>query len=139
MKPKPNPTKPSKHRLMPAERMQRDVATKLMHTVTSAILVTASAHDIAELGTDHLTLGDEIEAIAKGVNRGDLSRLEQMAVSQAIACEKLFARLVDLAFRHEPDSAEFDRLMSLALRAQSQSGHSLDTLAALKHAKKCGT
>lgn len=67
----------------------------------------------------------------EAVNNGDLSHAEQMLAAQATALQTLFTRLAERAMEqtHMPNLEAF---MRLALRAQSQSRATLETLAAIK-------
>lgn len=68
----------------------------------------------------------------EAVNNGDLSHAEQMLAAQATALQTLFTRLAERAMEqtHMPNLEAF---MRLALRAQSQSRATLETLATIKN------
>ena len=67
----------------------------------------------------------------ESVNRGDMTHAEQMLSAQATALQTLFTRLAERAMgqSHMPNLESF---MRLALRAQSQSRATLETLATIK-------
>lgn len=69
---------------------------------------------------------------ADAINRGDMVNAEAMLTCQATALQTLFARLTERAMTqtHMPNLEAF---MRLALRAQSQSRATLETLAAIKN------
>ncbi|NMG15866.1 hypothetical protein [Aromatoleum bremense] len=68
----------------------------------------------------------------EAVNQGDMTHAEQMLAAQATALQTLFVRLSERAMEqgHTPNIEAF---MRLALRAQSQSRATLETLATIKN------
>lgn len=73
-------------------------------------------------------LRDDIVAI----NQGDLSRPEAMLISQAAALQALFVRLTERAVQQKYIQ-NYEALMRIALRAQSQCRATLETLATIKN------
>lgn len=67
----------------------------------------------------------------EAVNNGDLSHAEQMLAAQATALQTLFARLTERAME-QTTMPNIEGFMRLALRAQSQSRATIETLAAIK-------
>ncbi len=65
-------------------------------------------------------------------NRNDLSQAETMLANQATALQSLFARMAVRASRAE-HMVNFEILMRVALKAQSQCRATLETLAAIKN------
>ena len=68
------------------------------------------------------------------MNRGDLSDGERMLSAQAVALNAIFAELARVAHANlfkVPEAA--DRYLRLALKAQSQSRATVETLAAIKN------
>lgn len=72
-----------------------------------------------------------IDLMAHAVKSGDLSDLEAMLVSQAVATQSMFTALAARACGSK-DSATVNLLTSLALRAQAQSRSTIDSIANLK-------
>jgi hypothetical protein len=81
--------------------------------------------------TDPGEVFHELKLIAEAVTTGDMKHPEALAVAQATALHTMFSRLSRQAFSNA-SSPFFDTLMRLALRAQSQSARTLQTLATLK-------
>jgi len=69
---------------------------------------------------------------AEAVNRNDMLQLEGMLTNQAVSLQSLFVRMIEKAFqqKHPP---HFEVLMKLALKAQSQSRATIETLSAIKN------
>ena len=65
-------------------------------------------------------------------NNNDLSQAEGMLTNQAVSLQGLFVRMIEKAFQqnHPP---HFEVLMKLALKAQSQSRATIETLSAIKN------
>lgn len=66
------------------------------------------------------------------VNQGDLSRPEAMLISQAAALQALFVRLIERAVQQKYIQ-NYEALMRIALRAQSQCRATLETLGTIKN------
>jgi len=69
---------------------------------------------------------------AAAVNKGDLSRAEAMLMNQADALQAIFVNLTERALRQEYH-VHMEGFMKLALKAQSQSRATLQTLAEVKN------
>lgn len=69
---------------------------------------------------------------SKAVSDGDLKQAEAMLMNQATALQSLFARLTEKAMVAEHMS-NFEGFMRMALRAQSQSRTTLETLSEMKN------
>ncbi len=78
------------------------------------------------------SLMEHLREQAVAVNRGDLSQAEAMLVNQAAALQSLFVRLTERGLG-QSQMPNFESLMRLALRAQSQCRATLETLAAIKN------
>lgn len=81
---------------------------------------------------DTPTMLETLREQASAVNQGDLKQAEAMLMNQATALQTLFARLTEKALGAEYMS-NFEGYMRLALRAQSQSRTTLETLATIKN------
>lgn len=75
---------------------------------------------------------DELRVQIKAVQAGDMSRLEAMLITQAIALEDLFVNLTRQGMMQERLSG-MEISLRLALKAQSQCRATLETLAAVKN------
>lgn len=75
---------------------------------------------------------DAIELLAETVKSGDLSDVEKMLVSQAVALQTMFSTFAAKA-AHMSAGANMAMLTNLALRAQAQSRATLDSLVNLKY------
>lgn len=78
------------------------------------------------------SLMEHLREQAVAVNRGDLSQPEAMLMNQAAALQSLFVRLTERGLG-QSQMPNFESLMRLALRAQSQCRATLETLAAIKN------
>ena len=78
------------------------------------------------------SLMEHLREQAVAVNRGDLSQAEAMLMNQAAALQSLFVRLTERGLG-QSQMPNFESLMRLALRAQSQCRATLETLAAIKN------
>ena len=74
----------------------------------------------------------ELRTQIDAVKRGDMSRLEAMLITQAIALEDLFVNLTRQGMMQERLSG-METSLRLALKAQSQCRATLETLAAVKN------
>lgn len=81
---------------------------------------------------DAPSLMEHLREQGVAVNRGDLSQAETMLVNQAAALQSLFVRLTERGLG-QSQMPNFESLMRLALRAQSQCRATLETLAAIKN------
>lgn len=82
--------------------------------------------------TDIGALLTSLHNASNAVNNGDLTGPESIAITQAMTLDFLFHNLLRTAMANM-DTSRFEQLMRLALRAQSQSSRTLETLAALKN------
>jgi hypothetical protein len=91
------------------------------------------------LGMDHgeLALTDMVASLksqGEAVNAGDLAAAERMLVAQAAALNAIFSELARRSALNMGEHLDaMDRYMRLALRAQSQSRATVETLAAIKN------
>lgn len=77
----------------------------------------------------------ELRRQTAAINQGDLTRAENMLLTQANSLEALFAKLASKALVQDRTD-NMDRLLRLALKAQNQSRATLQTLAELKMPKQ---
>jgi hypothetical protein len=79
----------------------------------------------------------ELQEQAGAASTGDLSRSEGMLVSQAATLDAVFHQMLGWALNHSggenANSGHFEMCMRLALKAQSQSRATIETLAAVKN------
>lgn len=104
------------------------VATNIMASLTIA--------DVARGTYSKLDLGavsDELRQQCVAVNRGDVTRVESLLMSQAMTLDILFQDLARRAVANRDRPEAFERLLRLGLKAQSQSRATLETLANMKH------
>jgi len=99
-----------------------------------AYRVIAAAEGKSGIGKDSdvqslITLLDEN---AKDVKSGDLGHVEAMLTGQATALQSIFTRLVEHGLNQSYVS-NYELMLKLALRAQSQCRATLETLAAIKN------
>jgi hypothetical protein len=84
---------------------------------------------------DSLNLGalyKEIQSITKAVSSGDMSRPEEIAMAQITTLDRLFTRLLEIAFQNL-EQGHFESLLRVALKAQMQCARTIETLATLKN------
>ena len=120
--------------LKPGESHDRAVAGVVARgMVTNAsTLIRFEEHEHDGLSLIEMTR--ELEAQGAAVNRGDLSSLEQTLTAQALSLNAIFGELARIAkcnIYSVPDVVE--RYLRLALKAQSQSRATVETLAAIKN------
>lgn len=72
-----------------------------------------------------------IEKTTQQIKSGDLSKIEEMYLSQAVSLEAIFARLARQAINAQY-RGQFQTYMQLALKAQNQSRATLQALVQLK-------
>ena len=112
---------------------------RIFADVISDGIVSNSLTAMRFVGADQgvISLTDMVASLedrGRAVNRGDLSTAEQMLNSQAVALNAIFgelARRAELNMGEYPEA--FERYMRLALKAQSQSRATVETLAAIKN------
>ena len=120
--------------LKPGETHDRAVAGMVARgMVTNAsTVIRFESHEHEGLSLIDMTR--ELEAQGAAVNRGDLSSLEQTLTAQALSLNAIFGELARISkcnIYTVPDVAE--RYLRLALKAQSQSRATVETLAAIKN------
>lgn len=88
-----------------------------------------------DLGSQSLTeMVKSLEAAGASVNHGDLTALERMLTAQAISLNTMFAEMARRASLNMGTHLEAtETYMRLALKAQSQSRATVETLAAVKN------
>lgn len=134
--------------LMTAEKEGREEKWKFGGQVgeepdeAMARMRTSPAYTAAEVihvynGTPDDTLRgmvNELDRQAKAVNGGDLSQMEAMLATQAHTLDALFTRLAKRAHNNFNDNFEVgERFLRLALKAQSQSRATVESLGQLKN------
>ena len=86
-----------------------------------------------EAGTIKLgALYEEIQSIIKAVSSGDMSRPEEIAMAQITTLDRLFTRLLEISFQNL-EQGQFESLLRVAMKAQSQCARTIETLATLKN------
>ncbi len=99
--------------------------------LSASVLVTCQS-------LDHAQVTDVVEELSRqtaALSRGDMTRAENMLLSQAHTLDGLFAKLASQALltNHQDN---MDKLLRLAFKAQNQSRATLQTLAELKAPKQ---
>jgi hypothetical protein len=120
--------------LKPGESEDRAVASLVARgLVTNAsTVIRFASHEHEGLSLMDMTV--ELRAQGEAVNGGDLLALEQTLTAQALSLNAIFGELARIAHCNlftVPDVAE--RYLRLALKAQSQSRATVETLGALKN------
>jgi hypothetical protein len=116
----------------PAEQAQRAARDLTAPEVAAMrIIVTAEGKSIVGERLDTPTTIAELRRVASNVKAGDLSHAEAMLMNQAQALQMLATRLIERGHAQEM-FCHFEAFLRLGLRAQAQSRHTLETLAALK-------
>ena len=107
----------------------RDGARNLIDSALPAALVTAK---YSGSSTDPLAILKALRTQADDLQDGDMTQLEQMLLHQAVALQTMF---MDLAVRAkgQQDLPAIQSLTQLAIKAQSGSRATLQTLAELKN------
>ncbi len=113
-------------------RSRRETAALLLNPALQAVATIDHCQPFRNTNTDFGEVFEELEAITAAVTSGDMKHPEGIAIAQATALNIMFGRLSGLALANY-QSPHFDSLMRLALRAQSQSGRTLETLATLRN------
>lgn len=78
------------------------------------------------------TLTSHLEALSSNVSAGDMSRVEEMLICQAVSLQSLFTRMMEKAMSTEALGV-FNDFMKVGLRAQNQSRMTLETLATIRN------
>jgi hypothetical protein len=118
------------------ESKTRGYARAMMHpSVTAAPTV----HQVMlrQLGSaSEFGIGGLVEELADQcaeVSKGNLQRPEALLVAQSATLDAIFQDLTQQAFNHIGQIDLFERLLRLALRAQSQSRATVETLGNMKN------
>ena len=109
----------------------------MARTVTSPECLSASVLTICQ-NIEHARITEmvaELRQQSAAIHANDLSRPESMLIAQAHTLDGLFARLASKALT-VGDQDSMERYMRLALKAQSQSRATLQTLGELKAPKQ---
>lgn len=129
---------------MPSVAVVDPEAAKLESTALGAMMIDSSlgagmvaANFAAPLFShwkkiDPGNVQDAIDLMAETVNSGDLADVEKMFVAQAVALQTMFTTLAAKAASTGPGT-NMAMLANLALRAQTQSRATLDSLVNLKY------
>jgi hypothetical protein len=120
-------TKPDKETCADAK-----AAFSLNPAVNSALVIDAFSGTMLGEDLDLSSLINTIESSVNKVKSGDLSTLESILVSQSFALQGIFTSLARRA-SNQTLTSNYQSLLSLALKAQSQCRTTLETLSALKH------
>jgi hypothetical protein len=120
--------------VQPGETPDRAVAGMVARglTMNASTVIRFAEHEHEGLSLMDMAL--ELRDQGEAVNRGDLSALERLLTAQAMSLNSIFGELARVAkcnLFKVPDVA--DRYLRLALRAQSQSRATVETLAAVKN------
>lgn len=119
--------------LKPGEK----VDDALARVVTTPECLSASVLTLCQ-NIDHAQItqmADELHRQTKAVRNDDLSRVEDMLTAQAHTLDGLFAKLTTYALTSK-ELDKFECYMKLALKAQSQTRATLQTLGELKSPKQ---
>lgn len=126
--------KPRNLVITPKPHQSRDeaIADKLLQSsaLSSAVIESFKANLQGESVDFVLALG-LLEHEVNKLQSGDLSRIEEMLLSQAVALELMFASLARRA-KSQEKLLQYETHMRFALKAQSQSRATLQALIALK-------
>lgn len=122
-----------KVQLQEAETEERAMA----RTVTSPECLSAAVISMSRnLGATQMTdMVAELTKQSAAIHDNDMSRAESMLVAQAHTLDGLFAHLATRAMTSN-ELGKFERYMKLALKAQSQSRATLQTLGDIKAPKQ---
>ena len=121
---------------LPGEASARAVARCLLDPATSAAGTLNRIYERVSTEGDIDGYIAELQQQARAASAGDLSRSEAMLMSQATTLDALFHTLTDWALnnaRKDGNAAHFETCMRLALKAQSQSRATNETLAQVKN------
>ena len=145
---KPKTTKPAapaapavvdKSRRLEIQGVKGKTEDQLMADLVAQGVATNATTAIRYINADHgaISLTDMVASLrehGEAVNRGDLSAAERMLNAQAVALNTIFAELARRASLNMGQHLDAtDRYLRLALKAQSQSRATVETLAAIKN------
>jgi hypothetical protein len=121
---------------LPNEAPSRTIARRLLDPSTTA---GSTLHQLYRTISEESNVNGYIEELqhqAQAANAGDLSRSEATLTAQAQTLDGLFHMLTGWALNNAKEGgnpAHFETCMRLALKAQSQSRATVETLAAIKN------
>ncbi|WP_157691731.1 hypothetical protein [Noviherbaspirillum autotrophicum] len=107
----------------------------LIPSVNAASVMLAYPNDIVGADVELATLLDGLRDSCNAVKDGDLTSLEAMLAAQAIALQSIFTSLARRAQTQEYQR-QLEALLTLALKAQSQSRATILALAELKYPRQ---
>ena len=116
----------------PAQALAR---TALRPAINGAVVVKAYQGNLLGKDVDLSELVKGFSDSCKRVNNGDLSTLEAMLVSQAMALQTVFTSLVCRA-QVQTQQRHLEAFMGLAFKAQAQSRATISALVDLKHPRQ---
>ena len=116
----------------PAQALAR---TALRPAINGAVVVKAYQGNLLGKDVDMSELVKGLSDSCKRVNDGDLSTLEAMLVSQAMALQTVFTSLVCRA-QVQTQQRHLEAFMGLAFKAQAQSRATISALVDLKHPRQ---
>ena len=121
---------------LPDEAPSRNIARRLLDPATTAGCTLHHIYrGVSEEGNVNGYIA-ELQQQARAANAGDLSRPEATLTAQAQTLDALFHTLTGWALNNAKEggnAAHFETCMRLALKAQSQSRATVETLAAIKN------
>lgn len=116
-----------------SSRSQKNAENMLRPAITASLI----ARDYGGIPDDVVELPDLLAALETHIQKissGDLRLVEAMLAAQAVALDAMFARMARNASANLGHNLEVvQAYLKLALRAQSQSRATLETLAAVKN------
>jgi hypothetical protein len=118
----------------PADVGAATARTLLRPTVTGAMAIRTAHKAVNGIkdGPSITALVDELSEQCKAVSDGNMARPEALLTAQAHTLDTLFSDLVRRAYSHR-ELDPFERIMRLALKVQSQSRATVETLATVKN------
>lgn len=128
-----------KSRRLEVDGVKGKTEDRLIADILAEGIATNATTAIRFVGYDHdeLSLTDMVASLkeqGQAVNRGDLSAAERMLSAQAVTLNAMFAELARRASMNMGQHLDAtDRYLRLALKAQSQSRATVETLAAIKN------
>ena len=129
----------NKSRRLQLERVEGKTQDRLVSDMLADGVAANATTAIRFSGYSHtdLSLTDMVASLkeqGQAVNRGDLSVAERMLSAQAATLNAMFAELARRAALNMGENIDaMDRYMRLALKAQSQSRATVETLSAIKN------
>lgn len=138
-KPAPAPEPTPKSRRLELERRPGITEDRLIADLVAEGEATNASNALRFVQAEHgeLSLTEMLKALhaqGEAVNRGDLSAAERMLNSQAVALNAIFGELARrAALNMGTHLGATESYMRLALKAQSQSRATVETLAAIKN------